>query len=201
MNLYYCYYNNPEYWKLANECAASFHHYGLHVNVYSLQNRNKWMLNCMSRAPALQAMAEIHSGDGVGLLDADLTCYKTPYRLIKFHNSPDHSGDVAVHDKAADKTPMPCANSRYSAGVICFAPTPLGRACLRRWAELCVDDKDKGQVLREQLYLEKAIEEGRKEGLVVYNLGVHYNQPVSSETVVLHHVESRRSRDKIGGGM
>lgn len=157
----------------------------------------------MGRAIALQSQAELSPEDGIGLLDADLTCYKTPHKLIHFFSNQDYPGDVAVHDKRADRPPSPelCPNSRYSAGVICFAPTKLGRQCLKRWAELCVEDKNKGEWLREQAYLHDAIEEGRKQGLVVYNLGPDYNHPVNSSTVILHHVESRRSRDKIGGGM
>ncbi len=199
MNQYFCYYNNDEYMRLALACKESFERFGLQIHVATLPDRHGWMKNCMSRAVALQEAAThtVPNGNGIGLLDADLTCFKTPHRLMHFE------GDVAVHDKAADKPPTMtnCPNSRYSAGVICFAPTPLGRECLRRWAELCVADKAKGEVLREQLYLEQAIEDGRKQGLVVYNLGPHYNQPVAQDTVILHHVESRRSREKIGGGM
>ncbi len=195
MNKYFCYYSNKEYRQLAEDCVVSFQRFSLWVHLLALDDKKGWMRNCMARAVDLAHQAEENPTLGIGLLDADLTCYKTPHRLLNF------DGDVAVHDKLNDPKTSTCPNSRYSAGVICFAPTLLGRKCLHRWAELCVADKDKGEVLREQFYLEQAIKEGRAAGLKVFNLGVHYNQPVSSETVILHHVESRRSRDKIGGGM
>ncbi len=192
---FFCFYSNDEYRELATACSNSFARHNVCVLVVELENKNKWMLNCMSRAAALVKEAERWSLDPVCLLDADLTCYQRPSKLIDF------TGDIAVHDLYATHGAGKLApNYRYSAGVCCFGATAHGRTCLKRWAELCQEDKMKGEILREQVYLHQAIHEGIVKGLKVTNIGEEYNCPVASGTVILHHVESRRSRDKIGGG-
>ncbi len=195
MNLFFCYFNNPEYTELARECQKSFGLKGVTVTLIQLDDRHGWMKNCLARPIDLLGQAELHPDAGIGLLDADLTCYKYPQKLVQF------DGDIAVHDLGLTNPAKMNPSYRYSAGVCVFGKTALGRQCLKRWAELCVQDGQRGEILREQRYLHDAIEEGKKSGLVVTNIGEWYNFAVPNDVVILHHVESRRTRDKIGGGM
>lgn len=155
------------------------------------------------------ALAEKYPSDGIALLDSDLTCMAYPEVLVDFQ------GDIAVHD-LTDTQPgkgHPC--NRYSAGVSVFGATKYGRECLRRWAELCTLDKNLGDPLREQVYLHQAIHEAthdqwgekiKSDCLTVTNIGEKYNRTIDrfvkgDDTVILHHVASRRLRTQVGGRM
>lgn len=225
MNRYFIFFT-PHYATMARECLASFKAHGVQAFPIEMPHHpGGWMKACMARSKVLARYAsDEYPDDGIGLLDADLTCLKDPVWLKQFsiaagetrrlsvdwglHGSPDagYCGGVAVHD-LTDVGRLPDHRAqRYSAGVTCFAPSPLGRACLKRWAELCELDPEPTHELREQVYLYTAIEEGSKNGLTVFNLGAKYNRPIDEmrdgdDTVILHHVASRKLRDVIGGGL
>ncbi len=209
MTRFFCPHTGQEYGEMAKKCAASFAKFNVEVTLIQLDSKKDWMKNCMQRSLELKRLSEEYPEDSVGLLDSDLTCMQYPELLVNFKD------DLAVHD-LTDTQPgkvQPCW--RYSAGVCVFGPTEWGRRCLNRWAELCLEDKDKGEMLREQVYLYQAIREGqydqwgdlkKKDFLVVTNIGERYNRTVDQfkegdDTVILHHVASREMRVKIGGRM
>lgn len=213
MNRYFCFFTT-HYAAMAEACIKSFAQFGLTVDPAGMRAYPEgWMKACMSRSRLLVNLAADFPDDGIGLLDADLTCLQNPEWLKIFGNGRDglFSGrllncDVAVHDLTDVGRTADHRCQRYSAGVTCFAPTPAGRACLKRWAELCELDPEPSHELREQVYLYTAIEEGRKNGLSVFNLGPKYNRPIDEMTdgdgtVILHHVASRKLRGVIGGGL
>lgn len=204
MNKYFCFYTS-HYADWSKKCIDSFARFDLPVEPIQLPDGKQWMENCMSRSALMCGAAELYPNDGIGLLDADLTCLKDPLLLKVFKGEGcDIWGDVAVHD-LTDIGRMPDDKcSRYSAGVTCFAPTPSGRACLRLWVDKCREDRLKGlERLREQVYLYEAIQESKAK---VFNLGKFYNCPLDENyepehTVILHHVASRQLRPVVGGSI
>ncbi len=209
MTRLFCLHTGQPYSTLALECAKSFAAFGVTVEVIELDSKRDWMSNCMQRSAKILELASQYPNDGIGLLDSDLTCLRFPEKLVLF------TGDLAVHD-LTDTRPgksHPCY--RYSAGVSVFGATERGRTCLRRWAELCARDEHRSQPLREQIYLYLAIHGGTLgsfsdastvDGMVVTNLGENYNKVIDfyvpgDETVILHHVASRKLRAVVGGRM
>ncbi len=209
MNKLFCLHTGHQYGALAQQCATSFAKFGVDVTLIELKSQKDWMRNCMARSAQILHLATEYPNDGIGLLDADLTCLAYPELLVNF------GGDLAVHD-LTDTQPgkiHPCY--RYSAGVSIFGATKRGRKCLARWAELCERDPHRGQPLREQIYLYLAIHGGTLEnfkplppvdGLVVTNIGEKYNKTVdrrlqNDDTVILHHVASRKLRAIVGWRM
>jgi len=195
---FYCFSTvNTPYEAVALKCAASFGKHGVIVSLRSMPVVGGWMRNCMARAEALRShwMGECPD-DAVCLLDADLECLGDPVALLDF------PGDVAVHDSGPD---VP-NESRYSAGVLAFAPTPEGKCILSRWVDLCAGDKHFGKALREQLYLREAIQEREAQGARVFRLPRTYNMHIDHHkdgdgTVILHHVVSRTLRKVMGGSL
>lgn len=205
MNRFFCFYTSGPYALMARKCRRSFEPY-MPVKLIELKTTHDWMGNCRARAVRLNHLAMKHPNDGVGLLDSDLQCLKNPEILINF-GAPngDAGGDVAVHDLTGIGRGEEDRNCRYSAGVICFAPTELGRACLDRWAQLCIANPEPDIELPEQVYLYTAIREGiakanpdkRIPGLKVLNIRHAYNRPFDEatdgdDTVILHKVASRK---------
>lgn len=184
------------YIAMAYNTCESFREFGVAVDVIKIAKRDTWMQNCLRRSVELSALADRWEGYGIGMFDADLECLKEPLKLKSF------SGDVAVRDLGLDDEQWVNNKScRYSAGVILFGASAYGRECLHGWAKRCVKDEQKNEHLREQVYLYEAIEEVKKKGAIIQNIGATYNQPVSSDTVILHHVVSRKLREQMGGGM
>ncbi len=175
------------YHRLACACAASFANFGVEVRVEELPTSYDWMKNCMRRASALKLRAEIHPDEVIVLLDSDLTCVADPVVLKRFTGE---HWDISVHDKG----PTASKNVRYCPGIIAFAPTVAGRACLQHWAQLCETDPEPHEMLREQVYLHTAIESAKKRGLRVHTLDNEYN---TVAPVICHHVASRKLRDEI----
>ncbi len=212
MNRYFIFFTD-HYAEMAQKCYESFVSFGLNVELQFMEpHPGGWMKGCMKRARLLTDLAAIYPNDGIGLLDADLTCLKDPDILslcpfgLEFSNIQSKVWDVYVHDLTDVGRTADHRCQRYSAGVTCFAPTRKGHACLARWADLCDLDPEPSHELREQVYLYTAIEEGRKNGLTVFNLGPKYNRPIDEMTegdgtVILHHVASRKLRGVIGGGL
>lgn len=187
------------YQAMALNCLNSFRHWNLSnliVQTQHFQRGDTWMHNCLARSIELNKLSKQYPDDYIGMLDADIVCLKQPDKLLTFE------GDVAVHDLAADDQQwLNNKSARYSAGVIVFAPTALGRACIDTWAFKCERDAQPGERTREQVYLHDAIEDVKRHGADIFNLGVNYNQPVSDETVIVHHVASRRLRETMGGAL
>ncbi len=200
---YYCLATKGEYFKLACRCADSFRAYGLQVHLGLIQQGKTWMESCKCRARHLCEAVDISFEQDlqiIGLLDSDLICQADPV-LLKTQGD----WDVAVHD-LTDIGRLPDHRSqRYSAGVLAFSLSKHGRECLRRWADLCDTDPEPTHELREQVYLYTAIEEMRKAGGRVFNLGDRYNRTPErvvdgDDTVIVHHVASRRLKQSHGGG-
>lgn len=195
--LFYSYWSHdPKYKAMAEECAASFERFGVAVKVCEIVSKNNWMKNCMARATQLRIEATVFHESAIVLLDADLTCMADPEILKTFCAT---DGDIAIHDKGPKENP----SIRYCPGIMAFAPTPLGRRCLKDWAELCSGDPRPNEWIREQVYLCETIENLRKEGLRVRTLPGEYNcvrggVPYSSP-VILHYAASRELRKKVGG--
>ena len=192
MNRFFCFYTaKTGYADEAERCAKSFKAFGVDVSRMSMLNKRNWMATCMARCAVLQRLSFEYSDDGIGLLDSDLTCLRDPVLLKDF------SGDVAVHDGG----PGSPACMRYSAGVLVFGATPRGRACLDLWVKACRADATPLEELREQLYLKQAIEHSEA---VVTHVGDAYNKHIDryvkgDDTVILHHVASRKLKKTIGG--
>lgn len=194
MNRAFCFWSHDEqYHAMAEFCAASFRRFGLHVNVMELPSHSDWMQNCLARVPVLHRLAVAFHGDSITMFDADLTCLSEPGDAKNFRAE---QGDVCVHDKGV----VISHNTRYCPGIISFAPTELGRLCLQKWADKCEADVTPKEYLREQVYLFQAIEELRPHGLRVMPLGNHYND-ADCQSVIIHHVASRKMRDVVGGRM
>ena len=197
MNRFFCFVTEQTpYEKVAQEqCLLSFRQFGVPVTLVSLANRSDWMKNCMARSNWLAQVVNTFWSDGIGLLDADLTCLKTPTLLTDF------VGDVAVLDNG--DRPGIGPGFRYSAGVLIFGKSVKGRECLKLWAKLCQEDGKHTWELREQVYLGEAIAQS---GVAVTNIGPAYNRHIDrykagDDTVVLHNVASRQLRHIIGGRM
>lgn len=194
------------YVTMAYTCKISFLQFDVDVEVVTFPKRGTWMKSCLHRSVMLSEYAVKHPDFGIGLLDADLECLKDPLKLKSF------DGDVAVRDLGMDD-PQWLANkaSRYSAGVLLFGKSAHGRACLTAWSKRCAEDDQLSEMLREQVYLYDSIEEIKAKGATVVNLGEPYNhaisaftepsRPVTPETVIVHHVASRKLREEMGGGM
>lgn len=194
--LFLFYTDGNEYEEMAEECRRSFWRFGLVIQMAPMLRRDTWMQTCLTRSIGLHKLAQDYPNDTVGLVDADLKCLKPPDKLLNF------KGDVAVHDLGEDDPHwIDNKSARYSAGVLLFAPTLLGRSCLSNWAAQCENDLQPGERTREQVYLYDAITALRQNGGKVFNIGVDYNQPVSDKTVIVHLVASRRMREKMGGAL
>lgn len=207
MNRFFCLHTPGPYAELAKQCVESFAEFGLPVTLqeYEPPPNAKWIERCKARMSVLMVLAGLFADDGIGLLDADLTCVKEPV-LLQYFNKLSNGNDVAVHDRV-DQGRLPDDRChRYCAGNIIFAPTDLGRACLRRWFELCEADPEPFIEFREQVYLHTAIEELRRDGLHVFNIGDRYNRvpermTEGDDTVIIHQVASRQLRATHGGGI
>jgi hypothetical protein len=179
---------------LAQEGVAAFARCGLAVEAVAYPNLGNWMLNALARAPRLDLLAAEHPGRAVGLLDAEVRPLARPGRLFSF------DGDLAVEDRGPGRPP----HDRYSAGVLLFGATALGRRLLRDWAQMCKANPEPQVKLREQKYLHDCIEKLKPLGLDVTNLGNAYNRlpeqrRAGDSTVLLHEPASRRMLAQIGG--
>lgn len=189
-----CFYTDgTKYADHAAACAESFAKFDVKVEAIALPNTNDWMNNCMQRSSRLSEMAKL-CDDPICLFDADLRCLKDPVIIKQF------TGDVL----ACGGDPRADENLRYSAGVIVFGGTKFGRLALDKWAENCRADKCWGQEIREQIYLAKAIDDFRAQGLQFEALASTYNAHQyihldRTDVVILHLVASRELRKKIGG--
>jgi hypothetical protein len=188
------YTSGTSYEALAEDAAAAFARFGLEVRAVPYANAGDWMKNALARAPLLAEIAAREPDRAVGLLDADVRPLARPEKLFAFR------GDFACEDRGARHP----AHNRYSAGVLLFGPTPLGRKLLAAWAARCREDAEPGQFLREQKYLHDAIVALRRKGLALVNLGNAYNRLPeqrrgNDDTVLLHAPASRRTLAEIGG--
>ena len=186
--------SGTSYEALAQDAVAAFARFGLEVRAVPYANAGDWMKNALARAPLLAEIAAGNPDRVVGLLDADVRPLARPEKLFALR------GDFACEDRGARHP----AHNRYSAGVLLFGPTPLGRKLLAVWAARCREDAEPGQFLREQKYLHDAVEALRRDGLALANLGNAYNRlpeqrREGDDTVLLHAPASRRTLAEIGG--
>ncbi len=206
MTHFFTFHTGSRYGLLARKCVRSFAAFDVKVESEIIPGGKYWIANCMQRALRIEALAKQYPEDNICLLDADLVCLKRPDKLI------DPIGDISVHD-LTDTQPgksHPCY--RFSAGVLLFSPTPHGRSCLSRWANLCRVNPLKNNMLCEQQYLYTAIREGthdklsggekKRDFLVVTNVGEAYNRIIDryvegDDTVILHKVASRKMKKRV----
>ncbi len=188
------------YAELARDCCQrSFKKFNIDVKLLEFGADNTWMKNCLRRTILLNELALGQPNDSICLLDADVECLKTPHTLLNFY------GDIAVND-LIHRDPAANGNrsTRYSAGVSIFAPSKLGRWVLSDWANRCKIDANPEEWLREQVYLYESIEAARSMGLNLTNIGLLYNRVPEDrvsgdDTVILHHVASRKTLAQMGG--
>lgn len=196
MTSYFTYFTvDTPYEQEVIDCLESFRTQGVSISAIPYNNANDWMTNALWRAPDLKRRAADLPNDHICLLDADVRALQYPEKLERFE------GDFGCLDRGEHVRPA----DRFSAGVMIFAPTPLGRAMLDLWAKKCQDDTQPNAVLREQVYIFEAIKElKRSSGLEPVNLGERYNRKIENvksgdDTVILHDVASRRWLKVIGG--
>ncbi len=208
MNRFFCFSTPGPYEDLARSCIESFKQHGVKVTFKEIERRETWMRACMDRATRLDVLGCYYPADIVGFLDADLICVKEPVLLKQdaLFDTNFIECDVAVHDLTDIGRTADHRCQRYCAGVVAFAPTLRGRECLSRWAALCRRDPERNHELREQVYLYTVIEEGKKNGLTVLNIGDKYNRTPDrirdgDDTVIIHNVASRHLKATHGGGI
>lgn len=188
-----CFHSNTQpYQNMAARCVETFGQFGMGVTAFEFESTGDWMKNALYRAPELLKIALASPADVVGMLDADVYAIKDPVRIREFES------DFGVEDRGHSYP----KNRRYSAGVVLFGPTELGRALLKNWAGLCGYDPLPEEPLREQRYLHDSVVLLQKRGLKVDNLGNSYNckpERVNAETVIVHEVASRETLGSLGG--
>jgi hypothetical protein len=194
------YTSGTPYEQLAAHCVKSFSKYGLRVCAIPFPNAGDWMKNALARSQYLFSLAQIHEGKAIGLLDSDVEPLAIPMAL--FRSSADYTG----WDRGPDCPP----HDRHIACVCCFDASPRGQAILLDWAMRCAADDAPNQLLREQRYLNDAIESARATGAKISNLGPRYDRRPKcdracqayhpgDDTILLHTPASRTLLKVIGG--
>lgn len=166
----------------ADKCIQSFEKLGIKVDGLFYGTEKDWMRNCLKRAELLQRYWEAYPNNPICLLDSDLVALKHPKLLY-----------CCKEDIALEYRPNVPDYRTYSAGIILFNNTPLGKQCLDVWCSMCIEDAHPGKKLREQYYL-KLMVEGIP-NLKILKLPNSYNakpEQVNVDTVILHNVASRR---------
>jgi hypothetical protein len=194
---WFCFYTvDSPYEREAGRCRDAFKQYAIDVNVVPYAAQGTWMRNCLKRANMLHTLGGLLSRlEPLGLIDSDMRPVKDPVLLRDF------DGDFAAHFRGAQER----LNRRYCAGVLIFGATPVGRAILADWADLCERDPTPDAKVREQVYLAQAATVARTAQTVNFlNLGEAYNTPwegapTSTGTVLIHWESSRLHAAKMGG--
>lgn len=208
MRCYTFYTPHTHYALLARKCKRSFLRFGVSINLIEIENKNNWMKNCLSRISILKREADKHPCDDIWIFDSDLECLKYPDLIISALGTScqNKKYDIATWDKSSiDSGSKTDSSTRFCAGMIGFAPTPAGRACLNRWASKCESDPVPGAFLREQVYLYEAIMADKY--LNIFEIPDSYNRHTdryknnAESTIIVHHVASRKMRNLIGGDM
>jgi hypothetical protein len=172
----------------------AFARFGLRVTAIPFPNAKDWMRNALARSQYLESLARIHPHAPIGLLDSDVEPMQIPAAL--FNTEADFTG----YDRGRDKP----AHDRHIASVLIFGAGPAGRAILTDWAARCLQDAMPDQVLREQRYLNDAVESARSKGAKIVNLGNSYDRRPEQrrpgdDTILAHNPASRTLLHVIGG--
>ena len=185
---------NTPYAAEAQRTVESFQRFSVPVIKVPYESTGDFMKNCLYRAGKLLQLAEQFPKDVIGHVDADVRCAKPPVLLTEFN------GDVAVYYREG----LP-EHQRCWGGLSLFGPTLVGRAVVKRWAEICAEDKYPDANVREQMYWCAAVEYGlRIPNARIVKLPDEYYRAADKikkddGTVLVHYECSRFYIKQIGG--